>query len=107
MGLKDLIYEKPYLNEVDRSAPDGFEIKEHVEIKEKITVYGNEDIMNLFRMTPYYYKTGKSDQEKLYNIGSLETEIEFGIDLMKKVWFSLQCWFFVLFTHYFTKSYCF
>lgn len=85
MGLKDLIYEKPYLNEVERSAPDGFEIKEHVEIKEKIAVYGNEDIMNLFRMTPYYYKTGKSDQEKLYNIGSLETEIEFGIDLMKKV----------------------
>ena len=85
MGLKDLIYEKPYLNEVDRSAPDGFEIKEHVEIKEKIAVYDNEDVMNLFRMTPYYYKTGKSDQEKLYNIGSLETEIEFGIDLMKKV----------------------
>ena len=41
--------------------------------------------MNLFRMTPYYYKTGKSDQEKLYNIDCLETKIEFGIDLMKKV----------------------
>ena len=42
--------------------------------------------MNLFRMTPYYYKTGKSDQGRsFYNIGSLETEIEFGIDLMKKV----------------------
>lgn len=47
-------------------------------------VNGNEDIMNLFRMTPYYYKTGKADQDKLNGINSLETEIEFGIDLLKK-----------------------
>ena len=84
MGLKSVIYEKPYLNEVDRSCPEGFETEEHSEIKEKIMVNGNEDIMNLFRMTPYYYKTGKADQDKLNGINSLETEIEFGIDLLKK-----------------------
>ena len=84
MGLKSVIYEKPYLNEVDRSCPEGFETEEHREIKEKIMVNGNEDIMNLFRMTPYYYKTGKADQDKLNGINSLETEIEFGIDLLKK-----------------------
>lgn len=85
MGLKSVIYEKPYLNEVDRSVPGGFEMKKYSEIKEKIFVGCNEDIMNLFRMTPYYYKTGKADQDKLNGINSLETEIEFGIDLLKKV----------------------
>ena len=84
IGLKSVIYDKPYLNEVDRSCPDGFEIKEHSEIKEKIIVSDNVGIMNLFRMTPYYYKTGKADQDKLNGINSLETEIEFGIDLLKK-----------------------
>ncbi len=85
MGLKSIIYEKPYLNEIDGSIPNGFEIEKHDEIKEKIVVSCNEDIMNLFRMTPYYYKTGKADQDKLNNIESLETEIEFGIDLLRKV----------------------
>lgn len=85
MGLKSVIYEKPYLNEVDRSVPDGFEIEKHDEIREKIFVNCNDDIMNLFRMTPYYYKTGKADQDKLNSIESLETEIEFGIDLLMKV----------------------
>lgn len=84
MGLKSVIYEKPYLNDVDRSIPDGFVIKEHDEIKEKIIVNDNNDIVNLFRMTPYYYKTGKTDQEKLLKIETLETEIEFGIDLLRK-----------------------
>lgn len=85
MGLKSVIYEKPYLNDVDRSCPEGFATEEHSEIKEKIIVNGNEDIINLFRMTPYYYKTGKADQDKLNGIDRLETEIEFGIDLLKKV----------------------
>ncbi len=84
MDLKAMIYEKPYLNEVDRSIPYGFEVKEHSEIKEKIVVDGNEDIMNLFRMTPYYYKTSKTDQDKLNAVDRLETEIGFGIDLLKK-----------------------
>lgn len=84
MGLKSVIYEKPYLNEVDGSVPYGFELKEHCEIKENIFVDRNEDIINLFRMTPYYYKTGKLDQDKLNVIKSLETEIEFGIELLKK-----------------------
>lgn len=85
IGLKSVIYEKPYLNEVDRSTPEGFELEKREELKEKITVNDNDDLMNLFRMTPYYYKTGKSDQDKLNNIETLETEIEFGIDLLRKV----------------------
>lgn len=85
MGLKSVIYDKPYLNDVDRSVPDGFNLKSRFELKDNITVHGNEDIMNLFRMTPYYYKTGKTDQDKLCKIECLETEIEFGIDLLQRI----------------------
>lgn len=85
MGLKSVIYDEPYLNEVDRSVPDGFDLKNRLELKDKITVRGNVDIMNLFRMTPYYYKTGKADQDKLGTVESVQTEIEFGIDLLQRI----------------------
>lgn len=78
MGLKSVIYDKPYANEVNRNAPDGFTTDYSIEIKEKITVEG-EDIVNLFKMTPYYYKTSVEDQNKINGLSSLCTEIEFGI----------------------------
>lgn len=84
MGLKSVIYDTPYLNDVDRSVPNGFSAVSRDEIKSRITVGGNDNILNLFRMTPYYYKTGKTDQDKLRNVDSLETEIEFGVDLLRK-----------------------
>lgn len=85
MGLKSLIYEKPYLNEVDRSVPDGFRLFDRDELKYDIHIDNNEDIFALFTMTPYYYKTGRSDQEKLKKINFLDSEIEFGIDVLKKI----------------------
>jgi 23S rRNA (guanine745-N1)-methyltransferase len=36
-------------------------------------------------MTPYYYKTGAKDQEKLKALAALDTEIEFGIDVYRKI----------------------
>ena len=39
----------------------------------------NHDIVSLFMMTPYYYKTGREDQMKLNSVQTLDTEIEFAI----------------------------
>ena len=85
MGLKSLIYEKPYLNEVDLSVPAGFKISDRDELKYDIHIDSNEDIFALFTMTPYYYKTGRSDQEKLKKTNFLNSEIEFGIDVLQKI----------------------
>lgn len=83
-GLKNAIYTEPVLNEVDENYPDGFILDNYSEIKYNITLTENEDIQNLFKMTPYYYKTGINDQKKFQNINYLETEIEFGISVYKK-----------------------
>ena len=37
----------------------------------------NEDIQNLFMMTPYYYKTAREDQEKLKHIEKLDVTTQF------------------------------
>lgn len=79
MGLKSVIYAEPYENKVDRDAPDDFAVHRLSEIREKINIESSEDIINLFKMTPYYYKTGEEDQKKIAEAEKLETEIEFGI----------------------------
>lgn len=84
MGLKSAIYAEPYENVVNHDAPNGFVIADYSEIKEKICIENSEDILNLFKMTPYYYKTGESDQRKIAALCRLETEIEFGIAVFRK-----------------------
>ncbi|HAY73884.1 MAG TPA: methyltransferase [Ruminococcaceae bacterium] len=85
MGLKSVIYDKPYLNDVDRSVPDGFELMCRDEIGDVISLDNNSDIEALFEMTPYYYKTGSKDQSKVRSLSSLKTEIQFGLDVYRKL----------------------
>lgn len=82
--LKSIIYEKPYENQVKDYSLDGFELVEAVDVPaEKIILESHEDIANLFTMTPYYYNTKPEDRQKLDNIDTLETTIEFKILIYK------------------------
>lgn len=85
MGLKKAIYDTPYANKVLDFALDGFQIEEVKELKSKIFLDNRRDMDNLFKMTPYYYKTGKREQERFANLDSLETETEFRVIVYKKV----------------------
>lgn len=83
-GLKCAVYDTPYENPSVEAEISGFEVIETSQIKYKITVAPHEDIAALFMMTPYYYKTGASDQAKLNKLTSLDTDIEFDIIVYKK-----------------------
>ena len=78
-GLKAEIYEKPYENDVPPAECAGFELLESRALRRETELQSNEDILNLFKMTPYYYKTGKEDQQKIASLCSLKTQIEFEI----------------------------
>ena len=84
-SLKQAVYDKPYINEVPDTDIEAFELLNEIRIADEITVSSNEDLQNLFKMTPYYYKTGKSDQQKLESIDSLKIVAEFGIRIYRKV----------------------
>ncbi len=77
--LKSAVYDQPYLNPSVDTVRDGFELISSKEIKYSIALDCNEDIVSLFKMTPYYYKTGISDQEKLNSVNTLTTTVEFFI----------------------------
>lgn len=83
-GLKQVLYEKPYENDEEGYALPGFELVKTTRVDDDITVVG-EHITDLFKMTPYYWKTGKEASEKLLNMDKLHTKISFVIYCYKKV----------------------
>lgn len=83
MGLKRAVYVLPYENPEPEYSPTGFERLDAIDVKDEITLHG-EDIGNLFKMTPYYYKTGRDDQQKLERLEMLTTELEFRIFVLRK-----------------------
>lgn len=85
MGLKTAIYDRPYPNPAPQYAPEGFRLIERAEVRERLVLQSSEDIQNLFMMTPYYYKTGRRDQEKLQNLNALETELAFCLFIHQRI----------------------
>ncbi len=75
--LKQAVYDTPYPNEVKPYALEGFRLERKEEIHCVLDLSRAEDIRNLFSMTPYYYKTGRTEQERLMALDSLETQAEF------------------------------
>ncbi|MBQ4153650.1 MAG: methyltransferase domain-containing protein [Clostridia bacterium] len=82
--LKTAVYDKPYSNPKPNLQKQGFEVLNTYEVKYKIKLDNTEDIINLFKMTPYYYKTSAEDQEKLTKLCSLTTSLEFIITEYEK-----------------------
>ena len=83
LGLKEAVYDTALLNPAPITDIDGYTLLEAVPVQYTITLYG-EDIWNLFTMTPYYYKTGKADQEKLKQLDTLTTQVEILVLTYKK-----------------------
>ncbi len=82
--LKTAIYDKPYLNDIPKTEIPNFRLKKTAQTKARIRLSSNTDIQNLFKMTPYYYKTGKDDQEKINGLSEFLTQAEFEIRIYTK-----------------------
>ena len=84
LELKQAIYDDAYLNPAVAFDRERFELVEATELKYSITLDTSDDIKALFMMTPYYYKTAASDQQKLERIEKLTTSLEFVVAEYKK-----------------------
>ena len=85
MGLKKAIYQNAYENEERADMPKGMSLAEQRSLKYSITVEGNQDIKNLFSMTPYYWRTSVSDKDKLALLSHLDTEVDIIFSVYKKI----------------------
>jgi len=85
-GLTSYIYDEVLPHKGNYSVLDDakdFILEEQIEIKEEITVK-KEDILDLLRMTPYYWQTTIEIKEKILALDELKTTIHFYIRVYKK-----------------------
>lgn len=83
--MKCKIYDTPYKNEVKPYELDGFEFISRENVRYTMDIPENGDIQSLFSMTPYYYKTGRNEQQKLASLTELSTQADFQILTYKKI----------------------
>ena len=85
MGLKELLYEKPYENERKDTNYEGFKFEKRIEITAEAKLDDNQSIQNLFAMTPYYWKTPIEGSRKLAAANSLYTELGFDLLVYRRI----------------------
>ena len=86
-GLKQLIYDDPYLNDPRRDLPseqDGFTLLEIRNVSFFVTVTDPAHREALFSMTPYYWRTSREGHGRLAAAETLETEVSFDLHVYKK-----------------------
>ncbi len=84
MGLKKLLYADVYENEEKHTEYNGFRFVERRSVKGEITVNGETGV-NLFKMTPYYFKTELGAENKIIENDGFTTEIHFDFLVYKKL----------------------
>lgn len=82
--LKEILYKKPYPNEVKRTPYDGFSYVEICHVEDMIHLHSQEDIHALFQMTPYYWKTPKDGCRRLAQLQELTCRISFDVHVFRK-----------------------
>ena len=82
--LKQVLYDAPYPNEEQTVPYDGFSLETVVPVAGRIALHRREDIQNLFRMTPYYWKTPRQGAARLEELETLTTRIAFHIHVFRR-----------------------
>ena len=82
--LKELLYEHPYENEEKEETYPGFALEGVTAVESRFTLTEGEDIMALFGMTPYAWKTPKAAVERLAQTKELAVTAQFRIHVFRR-----------------------
>ena len=82
--MKQVLYDAPYKNPVRQECYTDFSWQEVIPLRYTVTLDRQEDIMALFSMTPYAWKTPKAGVERLKALTQLKTEIGFDIHVYRR-----------------------
>ena len=83
-GMKGVLYEKPYKNKPNVYDLKGFAEAGSERLEYDITLGSHRQIMDLYTMTPYYYKTPAGGRERLEALETLDTRVGFEIMTFRK-----------------------
>lgn len=82
--LKKIVYERPYENEERREEYPNFRYLEVVPVETRFTLPDSRTIQDLFRMTPYYWKSPKAGAERLAELDRLTVAEQFRIHVLER-----------------------
>ena len=81
--LKEVLYDKPYLNREEAIPYQGFSYVEVVPVERRMDL--NQDaLMDLFAMTPYRWKTPRKGAARLEALGGLAVTASFRIHVFRR-----------------------
>ena len=78
-GLKQVVYDAPYYNDEKLPETNCLVHTATHKLTTQIRLNCQEDIMAVFQMTPYYYRTSENDKAKISQLSYLDTDISFVI----------------------------
>ena len=82
--MKQVLYAKPYENPVKREDYPGFVWQGADQVRCTLSLSSNQDIMALFGMTPYAWKTPKEGVDRLSALEQLDCQAGFDIHVYRK-----------------------
>lgn len=81
--MREALYGTPRIYEPLSKIPEGFEPVYKTSVRYEITI-DHTDIENLFKMTPFYYRSPREGREKLLSLDTLTTEVSAEYNVYKK-----------------------
>ncbi len=82
--LKQAVYDRPYLNEIEDIEIEGLRLVREIPVRQE-ALLDNDEINDLFMMTPYYNTSSPKDKEKIKDINRLKIGFSFLIDIYEKI----------------------
>ncbi|MCR5089715.1 MAG: methyltransferase domain-containing protein [Oscillospiraceae bacterium] len=83
--LKEVLYERPYENEEKREEYPGLRLTGVEAVETTAALRDIEDILALYHMTPYTWKTPKEGAERLRSLTELTVTVQFRIHMFQKI----------------------
>ena len=86
LDMKEVLYDEVKMEyfRPETDLKEEFDLIETKNVKYKVKVQGKHDIMSLFDMTPYKWRTPKEGVERLGELETLEVTIDVNIDVFVK-----------------------
>lgn len=82
--LKEAIYDEVHLNDERADLPQKLHFVDKVNVSYKAAIDNNEDLMRLFGMTPYRFRTSEKSMNILKSLNSLEVEVDVDFYVYRK-----------------------
>lgn len=82
--LKEAIYDEVHLNDERADLPQKMRFVDKINVSYKAAIDNNEDLMRLFGMTPYRFRTSEKSMNILKNLSSLDVEVDVDFYVYRK-----------------------